>query len=404
MSKKLVLQKIQADDVKTAVFNALKQLDAAKLIESGQFILLKPNVLSAKEPERAVTTHPEIIRAVIQWVKQFKPSRIVVTDSSGGVSPTKTRLALKKSGIQQICDEEEVECFPLAQSERKIYPVKNSLVLDQVTSSKLLEQADIIINLPKIKTHGLTVLTCCVKNMFGTVISGNKQKLHLRFPRIDDFTSALLDIYSVSQPQITLVDGYYCQEGRGPAAGDVVKLDLILAGYDGIALDALVCKIIGLNPNDVIYLPKAQQHKLGSINLEDFDLEGETLAEVQRDFKIPLGTQKNLPVPAFLGEYLSETVFRSTIHIDKNACRLCGTCWHECPAEALVPPTKKVSGSIPNWNKDQCISCYCCAELCPYEAIDFQLNPMKNALFSGIGITFLLILLSLTVIAGYFIL
>jgi len=392
-NKKLIsIQRINNDDIEQATFRALDAIHAESLmLREGMKVLLKPNLLTAKPPERAVTTHPAVVRAVIHWVKQFNPSKIYVADSSGAearVGLKATIHSLKVSGIQSVCDEEGVECLPLEKTRREIYPVPNPLILNEIVSAKLLKEVDLIINLPKIKTHALTFLTCCIKNMFGIILLANKASTHASFPRVDEFASALVDIYSVSAPQLTLIDGYLCQEGDGPSAGDVVKLDLILAGYDPVALDSLVCKIIGLDPDRVLYLAKAEAKGLGSMALDEFEIIGESIASVRHPFKIP-GDKKwsiPFPFPKFLTNYAGRTLFRSTIHFDKSKCRLCGTCWENCPVDAISEPKEMKPGKkVPVWNSSKCITCYCCAELCPCEAVDFKINIPKNILLSWFG-------------------
>ncbi|UYP46228.1 hypothetical protein NEF87_002513 [Candidatus Lokiarchaeum ossiferum] len=394
------IQKIHNEEVENAVFTALKAINAEELmVREGMIILIKPNVLSGKPAERAVTTHPEVLRAVIRWVKQFKPARVFVGDSSGSNSPNATQVALKACGILQVCIDENVECAPLEKTPRKIYSVKNGFVLDEIASTHLLEDADLIINIPKIKTHGLTTLTCCIKNMFGTVMLGNKAQMHARFPMVDAFTSALVDVYSVSSPQLTVIDGYLCQEGKGPAAGDVVKLDLILAGYDGVALDTTVCKIIDVDPNQVMYLPKAEQKNLGSMKLDDYTFVGEKIESVKRPFKLPSIKIPKFKIPKKITEYLGKILFKSRLKVDPSKCVLCGKCWQNCPVDALTPPEEKQVGkTVPLWDKKKCITCYCCTELCPHEAIDFHVNPTRNFLLSKLGIS----IIAFLVIIGVF--
>ncbi|MHA1507983.1 MAG: DUF362 domain-containing protein [Promethearchaeota archaeon] len=270
---KIAIQKIKNDDVKTSVFSALELINAQQLMqEEGMTILLKPNLLMGKPPERGVNTHPEVVRSVIQWVKQFNPAKIYVCDSAGGAKVGITEKAIIDSGIGIVCEEEGAECLPFEKSERKIYKIEDPLELEEISSSKLIEEADLIINIPKIKTHWQCTLTCCIKNMFGTVLLANKAKTHAQAAVLDRFCSALADIYSVSKPQLTVIDGYICMEGKGPSSGDAVKLDLILAGYDPVALDSVVCKIIGFDPSEVLYLAKAEQKELGSTDLEKVEI------------------------------------------------------------------------------------------------------------------------------------
>ena len=169
----------------------------------------------------------------------------------------------------------------------------------------------------------------------------------------------------------------------GPSAGDVVKLDLILACFDPVALDTTVCKIIDIDPKRVLYLEKAVQKGLGTMDLSQVEYKGTSIDSVRRPFKSPKNMAFNLPIPKFMAEYVGKTVFRSQIHFDRTKCKLCGTCWKNCPVLAIKPPAELlITKSLPLWDSKKCITCYCCAELCPYEAIDFNVNIVKNVLKS----------------------
>ncbi|MHA1792866.1 MAG: DUF362 domain-containing protein [Promethearchaeota archaeon] len=376
---KIAISKVENDDVEGAVFKALKLMNARSIMKKGMVVLLKPNMLSAKPPERAVCTHPLVLKAVIKWVKQFEPKRIVVGDSSGGISPNTTRKVIKASGLGQVCEEEGVEIIPFEATPLKIYPVANSYVLDEIISTSLIQEADLIINLPKIKTHGLTKLTCCIKNMFGTLILANKQKIHARFPNMKDFSKALVDVYSISKPQLTIVDGYYCQEGQGPSAGDVVKLDIILAGNDPVALDTAACKIIGIDPESVLHVKFAAEKGIGTMNFSKVNVKGVSINEVRRKFKsAKLSPFAGLPLPRVMASYLSEKIYKADLYFDPDKCVLCGTCWKNCPVNAIIAPQEGSNRKTPIWNKERCISCYCCSETCLHEAIEFKINVIKN--------------------------
>ena len=392
---KVAIKKIESEDIEKAVFEALKLINAKDLMKDNQVVLLKPNILGAKPPERAVTTHPKVVEAVIHWVKQFNPNKIFVCDSAGTQKPGTTEIAMKVSEIKALCDKEGVECIPFEKTERKIYKVPDPLELDEITSSTLLEEADIIINLPKLKTHGQCLLTCCIKNMFGTILLGNKAKTHAQSAILDHFSAALADIYSVSKPHLTVIDGYLCQEGQGPAAGDVVKMDLILAGYDPVALDSIACKIIGFNPEDVIHVKKAAEKKLGTMNLDEIEVLGSQVEEVFRKFKKPKIRPVSAPLPRWLANYIGKQVFKATVKFTPNKCKLCATCWENCPADAITPPTEIKKGNIPKWNKKKCITCYCCVELCPHEAVNFKINYAKNVIISWFPVVLIAVIAAL---------
>ncbi|TFF63730.1 MAG: DUF362 domain-containing protein, partial [Promethearchaeota archaeon] len=354
-----------------------------------------PNLLIAKPPERAATTHPEIVRAIIKWIQQFNPLKIYVSDSSGGKEQGVTERCMKASGIQKVCEEEGVSCISFEKTERKIYEVQDPLEMKSFVGSQLLEDVDLIINLPKIKTHGQCTLTCCIKNMFGTILRINKAKTHAQYPFLDRFSAALADIYSVSKPQLTVVDGYLCQEGDGPSKGDVVKMDLILAGFDGVALDSVVSHIIGLDPKEVVHIVKAKEKGLGTMDLENIEIIGESIESVKREFKIPRAKPISMPLPKWLADYVGNKIFKATVNFNPSKCKLCSTCWENCPVDAITPPEEIKKGNTPIWHKDKCITCYCCAELCPHEAVNFKVNYIKNVFTSWLGIGFITIIIAI---------
>jgi ferredoxin len=238
--------------------------------------------------------------------------------------------------------------------------------------------------------------------MFGTIIIGNKSKVHARFPTLDKFSAALADIYSASKPQLTVVDGYYCQEGqKGPAAGDVVKLDLIMAGYDPVALDCTACKIIDLDPRKVVHLVKAQQKGLGTMDLTKIAYIGNSPDKVKHPFKLPKAMSVPFPVPDFITAYISKVIMKTDIRFDSIKCTLCRTCIHNCPFGAITPPAEIKKGNTPIWNKSKCQSCYCCVETCPAEAVNFKINIAKNVIKSWLGVGVFAVILCIVLLAVF---
>jgi len=145
-----------------------------------------------------------------------------------------------------------------------------------------------------------------------------------------------------------------------------------------------------LDPSKVLYIEKGVKKGLGSSNLEEFKIIGQSIESVFRPFKLPRVMPVSLRLPRAVAEYIGDKIFKSTIKIDVEKCKLCGTCWKNCPVDALTPPKNlKIGEYIPIWDKKKCISCYCCAELCPYEAVEFKIHYFRNFLFSWLGVGFL---------------
>ena len=391
---KIAITRILNEDVKTAVYKALDLIDAQNLFMKPNLkILIKPNLIIPKKPERGVTTHPAVVGSIIQWIKQFNPYKIIIADSSGTHTRGLTEKAFAVSGIKKVCEKYNVEWVSFEKTLRKTYKVKNPLVLKSISASILLEDVNLIINVPKIKTHSQCLLTCSIKNMFGTIILGNKAKIHAQFPNNEHFNSALADIYSVSCPQLTIIDGYYCQEGNGPTAGEVVKMDIILAGYDPVALDATVCRIVGFNPREVIYLTKAELKGIGNADLDRIEFLGDSIDSVKKKFKRPKNYLISISLLKSFFNYVFNIVFPSTINFNPETCKLCGICWKNCPAQAINPHQIKGNKFPPKLDKNRCIRCYCCVEFCPNEAVDFKIN-YKRILFKYLTILFLFTMIS----------
>jgi ferredoxin len=156
-----------------------------------------------------------------------------------------------------------------------------------------------------------------------------------------------------------------------------------------------------LDPAKVLYIEKGTQKGIGSSNLEEFEIIGQSIESVFRPFNLPRLMPVSLRLPRVVAEYISDKIFKSTIKFDMEKCKLCGTCWKNCPVDALTPPKDlKIGEYIPIWDKKKCISCYCCAELCPYEAVEFKIKYFKNFLFSylGLGCLSLITVLALLII------
>jgi ferredoxin len=228
---------------------------------------------------------------------------------------------------------------------------------------------DLILNIPKLKTHELTLITCGIKNMFGCVPGLHKVNYHLDAPSPEEFSGALVDLFEKIKPALTIVDAVTAMEGQGPANGELRDLGLILASKDTVALDAVCSKITGFEPLDILTTKIAYQRGLGEADLEKIEICGADLP-VFKDFKHPSGVTSILnKMPAPLGNLIRPVVnlIRLRPRINKKICTKCSICVNSCPVKAIDGKTFKI-------NKNQCIMCLCCRELCKYGAVDLKEN------------------------------
>jgi uncharacterized protein (DUF362 family) len=347
--------------VKSALERLLEPIGGiSACVKPGERVLIKPNMLSAKAPERAVTTHPEILRGVISLV-QGAGGKALVGDSPGIGSFLKVA---EQSGIMQVVQESGAELVEFVESRS----VAANGIFKRFEISEAYLTADRVINIPKLKTHEMMTMTCAVKNLFGTVIGARKAAWHLKAGADRElFARLLLEIYLLRPPDLNIVDAVVAMEGDGPGSGDPREVGLLLAGGNAVAVDMIAAEVVGI-PKKLLYLERMAQimdlegSDRGMIRTVGSDLD---LVQVS-GFRLPHISDVQFGIPAFLKNRLRHYLTSRPCVIPEK-CRLCGICVNACPPEAI-----KVKGGKLVFDYHACIRCFCCRELCPDAALDVR--------------------------------
>jgi uncharacterized protein (DUF362 family)/NAD-dependent dihydropyrimidine dehydrogenase PreA subunit len=353
---KVLIHPATYENVRQAVDRAL---DLFPLELRGKRVLLKPNVLRASEPQEAITTHPAVLRAVVEKIETMGPSALVVGDNPGMASYGANEEAFRTTSLMDAAK----GYYQNIGNDAQRVPF-NPDFMPVVSLSRAVLDADIIISLPKFKTHGLTVITGAIKNSYGFLPGAQKAKMHKTARTPQGFHDMLVEVFQLRVPDLILVDAVVGMEGNGPASNDLRDIGLILASDNAVALDAVIATMMGLEPTRLRFLQKAQEAGLGDYDLNTIELIGE-LKELP-DFKSPpLGGEWNLNNAPLQSDFRRHSSLRP--QADPALCTGCGTCVDQCPVSALT-----MNNHLPKVDVDTCIMCFCCQEICPEKAITLQ--------------------------------
>ncbi|WP_422481718.1 DUF362 domain-containing protein [Pleomorphochaeta sp. DL1XJH-081] len=334
-------------------------------------VLLKPNILSDAAPEKAITTRPEILAALIRLCYRRGADQVLVGDSPGIHGPN---FIPKTSMIGEVCEKEGAQWCEFAK-EPRMHRIPGTLG-HKLPLPKIMDDVDVIISVAKLKTHQLMYATGSVKNLFGMVPGLHKSACHMRYPTRESFARMLAGLYSVIKPHYAIMDAIVSMEGPGPAGGIPRHTGLLLASNDPTALDVAQAIIMGYQPFSLPLIRELHDKKLSQWNkLEDIAyplLNPEKL--VIADFKRIKQEKRTRLLMALFGPLVSR--FIQLKHqqkepkplFDNDLCIRCGRCVKICPGKALT--LDKDRGIVADYSA--CIRCYCCHEVCPADAITIE--------------------------------
>jgi uncharacterized protein (DUF362 family)/Pyruvate/2-oxoacid:ferredoxin oxidoreductase delta subunit len=336
--------------LKSIIFAMIGAMDN-NIIKSDASVLIKPNLLMPASPQHAILTHPFIVRAVAEYVLE-KNARPLIADSPA-VGPFEK--IKKQGGYNEALKPLDIEIKAFDTSIK----VDIGKPFGSIEMAKAAVEVDVVINLPKLKTHSGMLLSLGVKNLFGCVVGLKKPEWHLR-SGIDRelFARLLVQICQAINPAITLVDGIGALEGQGPGkSGKPRHLGVLVGGKNVYHVDMVICRLLGMDPEK---LPTHRAAKNLGLVSESVDIKGNM--DVVANFKLPTLAPLTFgpkPFQKFMRKHMIQRP-----EADQVRCRLCGECWQYCPAKAVMLSKDRI-----DFDYDACIRCYCCIEICPHGAL-----------------------------------
>lgn len=332
-------------------------------VRPGMRVVIKANLVSAMKPEKAATTHPALLAALTQMLRE-RGANVVIGDSPGG-----TFAAPHLNAVYRVCGLSEAEAAGAELNRdfsQKEAALPEAHTAKHITYTGYLDGADAIISFCKLKSHGMLSLSAATKNLFGAIPGIIKPEYHYRYPDPMDFADMLIDLNEFFRPKLYLVDAVQTMEGNGPTAGTPKYMGALLAGTNPHKIDLLCAKLIGLEAKNVPTLRAAQERGLTPASAEELEISGDAEEFVCKDFvtvQKGTGTDFGAQKGKLLGA-AAKTVLRARPKLKRSRCVGCGVCRDTCPAHAIV--IEKGKAKI---DRRACIRCFCCQEFCPKGAM-----------------------------------
>lgn len=360
------------DESVRRAFHLLGGLD--QYVRPGMRVVLKPNLLAGRSPEAAVTTNPAVVAAAAREVAKAGGHAIIADGPEGSFGVEELRSVYRATGMEAAAHDSGATLSYDVQVVDT--PIPDGKTIGRARLVHSILSADLIINLPKLKTHGLTLFTGGVKNMFGVVAGREKSQYHLRWPDPFDFCEMLIDIWSFTAPALTLMDAVVGMEGNGPGGGDPRPLGLLLAGCSGHAVDLAAAEIVGLSPLEVPTTRAAIARGCRPELPRELEIIGEPLDSVRiSGFVLPRTWLIIDSLPRGTRSLIKRLV-RPRPVLARERCDGCGTCVEACAAGAVV-----LTDGTPCTDLRMCVRCFCCQEICPQGAISVDRSPVANRIF-----------------------
>jgi len=344
------------------VFDAVKRAtDLAccikESVKPNMKVLVKPNLLSARPPEDAVDTHPEVVRAVVRLVKEAG-GRVILGDSPAAGFGKNVLDVYEVSGMKKLAHEEGVDLVKFTSAK----------FVDGIPISRYVFDCDLVISVPKFKTHCITMITAAIKNTYGVVVGMYKAAAHSKAPREEDFAKVIAKVFSIAKPNITVLDGIAVMEGDGPSSGEPRNLGFVMAGFDAVAMDSCLADMIGLKPLDVLVTKEAYGMNLGEADLSLIEIVGDDFNGFRlKDFKLPQTMPMRI-IPGIVAKSVAHFI-RFKPYINTRICKRCGLCKVTCPVGCI-----EIEKDACGIDYHKCVRCMCCHEVCPYKAIGIRRN------------------------------
>jgi len=350
------------DTVKTALIEALTPVGGLDWVQPGMKVAIKTNLVMKMKPESAGVVHPMLLTELCRMLRG-RGADVVLGDSPGGPwNGAWVKSIYATTGVHAI-EETGARLNDNFKQETVSFP--EGVAAKSFPYTSWLKEADLIIDVCKLKTHGLTGLSCAVKNLFGVIPGTVKPEFHYLYPRLSDFGNMLVDLNEYVKPRLTIVDAVIGMEGNGPTQGTPRYIGAVIASGSTYAADLVAAKLINLNSTSVPTISAAVSRGLSPDSIDKLTIFGDVDKFTVSDYKLlpirgDIRFSEKLPI---INRFL-ESAFGTGPKVLPQKCIGCGRCREVCQMKTIQIMSKKAK-----INPKKCIRCFCCQEFCPEGAI-----------------------------------
>ena len=366
------------DSCRRAIEKVLEPFGGLDWVQPGMKIAVKANLVSMMKPEAAATTHPVLLCALADLLRE-RGAQAVIGDSPGGLyNAAYVNAVYRGSGVTEVekYGARLNQDFSQARGE-----MPDAAVMKTFQYTAWLDGCDAIINFCKLKSHGMMAMSAAAKNMFGTIPGTMKPEYHFRFPNARDFSNMIVDLAEYWKPRLSIVDAVVGMEGNGPTAGTPRPIGCLLAGESPHKVDLACAAVLGIERSEIPTLEAAAERGLIPDSVQELEISGALASFIVPDF-VKMETKNGLlfqnALPGPLGKLLSPFMMRhiaSRPQVKKAECIGCEKCARICPAKAI-----EMRGGRPRIARKTCIRCFCCQEFCPRGAMKVTRPPLARLL------------------------
>jgi len=377
------------EDVMRHVKEAIENIGGmGSIVKNGDIVLIKPNFAGPRPSNTGTTTNLAMIKEVTNEVRDFGGKPIL--GEYPAARDHDPDIVFKVLGIREFAKKAGIEFLDLEKTERVTVEVPKGVLFKKLKLPRIVAESDVLISLPKMKTHTFTKVSLGMKNLMGIIPMVERTRTH-----VYDLDQGIVDINKVVKQDLILVDGTVAMEGNGPFEGDPVKLGVLVAGKDVVTVDTVCCQIMGIDPETVKHLKLAFEQ----IGRPEIEVIGE-MTGIRKSFTIPDPLRKGRNTILFLADHTSTKILGKPVSIlpysvrllgrlpevDVKKCTRCGLCLDLCPVKAIAME------SVAKINYAKCVRCMCqlCVESCPANAIKKKSRLRLSQLFASPLITSLL--------------